>query len=737
MVKAFIEKAKASYWLQCMLNSYSLMFFSLNNIFAIIILVVTFFSPFVGLCGFSAIVLINVFAYYIGFNREEIKTGLFGFNALFLGMALGHEFSFNSTFVILFLSAILLLLLITVWLKGLLATYNLPFLSFPFIIAYWLVSLAASNFTNIHLDESHIYTINEEARNQSYFYYQFIHSLDNVDIFPFALTFFKTLAGTFFQTSVMGGMLIAAGLLYFSRIAFSLSIIGFFFAYFFYSVFGADVNDLNYNLLGANFIFLAIGIGCFFLIPNTQSYLSVIILTPVLLLMSLALAKLLAVFQLKAYSLSFSVVCTAFLFVLNQRMFSNFLHLVTVQYFSAEKTIYKYLNSIQRFKNEHLYKIVLPFWGEWHVSQGYDGKITHLGDWSKALDFDIIDSKNNTYREPASYREGFSRENFYCYNKEIMAPYDGYVYDIINTVNENDVGDMDTEHNWGNTIILNHLNGLFSQISHIKKDSFNVFIGQYVTKGTYLATCGNSGRSPEPHIHFQLQTIPTVGAKTMAYPISYFIERVGTQKFLHISEVPKEGTLISNVQVNELLTIAFSFLPGQKISFQKENSSELINWEVLTDAFNRTYIYCAQSKSYAYFINDGIMLYFTDFEGDHDSLLFNFYLAAYRQLLGYYENIKISDNVPLIHFNRKWIKFFQDFVAPFYLFTKANHTSTFTYTDNLYAPQKLIISAEVEARAINYVFKKVNFELELKDHKIHRFTIHNKNKTETYLYITN
>ncbi|MGZ4156453.1 MAG: M23 family metallopeptidase, partial [Bacteroidia bacterium] len=342
--------------------------------------------------------------------------------------------------------------------------------------------------------------------------------------------------------------------------------------------------------------------------------------------------------------------------------------------------------------------------------------------------------KSNTYREPANVKD-FSREYFYCYNKEITAPYDGYVYDIINTVEENDVGDVNTDQNWGNTVIINHLNGLFSQISHIKKDSFNIFIGQYITKGTFLATCGNSGRSPEPHIHFQLQTIPTVGAKTLEYPISYFIERNGQEKTLKISEVPKEGSFISNVQVNELLITGFSFLPGQKISFQKENSNNVIQWEVFTDAWNRTYIYCEQSKSYAYFVNDGVMLYFTDFEGDHKSLLFHFYLAVYRQLLGYYENIKIKDNVPLIHFNNKLIQFFQDFVAPFYLFTKANYSSTFTYADNIYAPQKLIIAAAIENKLINYTFKKLNFELELKDNKIHRFTIHNKNKTESYLLV--
>ncbi len=725
---------KSNYWLQCLLNSYSLMFFSLNNVFAAIIILVTFFTPVVGLCGFLAVVLINVSAYIMGFNRDEIKNGLFGFNALFLGLSLGYEYSYNITFVILFITSILILLLITVWLKGLFAIHNLSFLSFPFIFAYWIISLAASNFTNIQLDESHIFAINEIAKSQSSYWYQLIHSIDDISLFPFALSFFKTLAGTFFQTSILGGMLIAFGLLYFSRIAFSLSVIGFCLAYLFYSFFGADVNDLN--LLGSNFIFIAIAIGCFFLIPNSYSYITVIILVPILLFVSLSLNKVLFIFQLKAYTLSFSIVCTTFLYSLNQRWFHNYLHLATLQYFSAEKTIYKYLNSLQRFKNEHLYKLALPFFGEWNVSQGYNGKITHLGDWSKALDFVIVDSKSNTYKEPKSAREGFSRDNFYCYNKEVFAPYDGYVYTIINTVEENDVGDVDTEHNWGNTIIINHLNGLFSQISHIKKDSFGVFVGQYVTKGTYLATCGNSGRSPEPHIHFQLQTIPTVGAPTLEYPISYFIERTGLEKKLRISEVPKEGSFISNVQVNQLLAFGFSFLPGQKIVFKNETVGAFINWEVFTDAYNKTYIYCDESKSYAYFVNDGVMFYFTDFEGDNSSVLFHFYLAAYRQLLGYYENMPISDSVPLIHFNRKWIQFFQDFVAPFYVFTKANYTSKFTYVDDVYAPQKLIIKSEVEAKLINYTFKKIHFEMELKDQKFHRFTIHHKNKSESFINIS-
>ena len=187
--------------------------------------------------------------------------------------------------------------------------------------------------------------------------------------------------------------------------------------------------------------------------------------------------------------------------------------------------------------------------------------------------------------------------------------------------------------------------------------------------------------------------------------------------------------------VNELLIIAFSLLPGKTLQLKKENSDQHINWEVFTDAYNRAYIYCKYSSSYAYFVNDGTMFYFTDFEGDKRSLLFHFYLAVYRQLLGYYDKIKITDNIPLIHFNNRIVKLFQDFLAPFYLFTKAEFSSNFTFVDNVYAPQRIIINSAIKATITNITFKKNNYELELKDSKIQRFTIKAKNKTETYFFI--
>ena len=148
-MKATAEKIEDNYWVQCILNSYSLIFFSLNPVFAATILLITFFSPPVGVSGLLAVISVNILAYALGFNREEIQKGIFGFNALFMGLALGYEYSFNFTFVLLFLTSVFFLLMITVWLKGFLAIYNLPFLTMPFLITYWIISLSTSTLTKL------------------------------------------------------------------------------------------------------------------------------------------------------------------------------------------------------------------------------------------------------------------------------------------------------------------------------------------------------------------------------------------------------------------------------------------------------------------------------------------------------------------------------------------------------------------------------------------------------------
>ena len=71
----------------------------------------------------------------------------------------------------------------------------------------------------------------------------------------------------------------------------------------------------------------------------------------------------------------------------------------------------------------------------------------------------------------------------------------------------------------GNTVIIKHAEGLYSKLCHLQKDSVNVKAGDNVYCGQVIGRVGNSGRSPYPHLHFQLQSTQYIGSKTLKYPL--------------------------------------------------------------------------------------------------------------------------------------------------------------------------------------------------------------------------
>ena len=588
--------------------------------------------------------------------------------------------------------------------------------------------LGAGAFSLLHIQEQYAYSQNLTATLEQSSVYLFAHSLDQIPIPDILLSFFKTLSATFFQNSVLAGILIASGLLYFSRIAFSLSLLGFFTAYLFFKLVGVDTILLTQYLVGSNFIFLSIAIGGFYLVPSKWSYFWVILLVPVLSIFMISLEKWMIIFQLKTFTLSFSLVVILFLFFVNNRLFQKFFQMVSIQYYSAEKTIYKHLSSTRRLKNLNLARFSLPFWGSWKVSQGYQGKITHLGPWAHALDFVIVDGQDKTYKYP-----GAECNDFFSYNKPVVAPLDGYIYDIVSSQQDNLINNVNTQENWGNTIVINHANGLFSQLSHLKPDSVKVAVGEYVTKGTVLALCGNSGRSPEPHLHFQVQLTPKIGEVTYPYPIAYYIKTENGKQEICTYSIPKENDLISNVDVNVVLAEAYNLQPGKTLRLQNENNHEdYFEWKIVTDAWNRTMIYCAKSKSTLWFINDGTMFYCYDFEGDRKSLLFDFYLANYRIFLATYQDIKINDTYPIHVFsNRIWL-LIQDFLAPFYQFLKVKFAKE-VLIDEENDSGSYIIKSRVSGQVLNYITRSKEFELFINEKGITSFHVRNKNVKTYYL----
>ncbi|NNU34138.1 peptidoglycan DD-metalloendopeptidase family protein [Mucilaginibacter sp. S1162] len=309
---------------------------------------------------------------------------------------------------------------------------------------------------------------------------------------------FRALSAVLFQNSVLAGIIISIGLLIHSRINFSLLVLAFMSACLLNNLTSTYADGISYYHLGSNMIMAAGAIGSFFLIPSVRSYLWALVSIPISFLLINGLSRLFGVYDLPIFSLPFCIVTLLFLCFFRLRISAGKLQLTILQHYSPERNLYQYLNGKERPGDLNYFNLNLPFMGVWTVSQGYDGSITHKADWGKALDFVIEDEEHQTYKYP-----GTRLEHFYCYNKPVLACGDGVVEEVVNHVEDNALGEVNTIENWGNSVVIKHLTGLYSKVSHLKKNSIKVKPGDFVKQGDMLGMCGNSGRSPEPHLHFQ------------------------------------------------------------------------------------------------------------------------------------------------------------------------------------------------------------------------------------------
>lgn len=709
------------------LNSYSIIFFSDKIIFALILLFVSFFDIFSGLCGLVAVITTNLTAEFLGFDRNKIRKGFYGFNSLLLGIGVGLHMEMNWAVLLLILLASVMTLFSLVTLERVLDKYYVPYLSLPLLLSFWIITLASREIPMLAISTRDIYFVNYVYALGGEKVIDIYKWWNTVGISTSLRTYFLSMGGIFFQQKLLSGIVISIGLFYYSRIGFSLSLLGFYTAFFFHQLIGINVSHLPFADIGLNFILTSIAIGGYFIIPSKSSYIWTIVLIPIITLVSYAFHQILAPWGLVVYSLPFNIIVISFLIVIKARIYkTGNLTEVDVQSASPEINLYNFVNNNHRYRDKVYFSLRLPFFGEWTVSQGHNGEITHKDKWQYAWDFVIRDFDHHTYS-----REGVSLEDYHCYNKAVLAPSDGIVEEVVDGIPDNLIGDINLESNWGNSIIIKHSDGFYSQLSHLKPYSFKVAKGDWIKAGQMIATCGNSGRSPEPHLHFQLQALPIVGAETVDYPLGYYLKKEIRNLTFKSYSKPELHDMVSNLEVNPLMKNAFHFLPGQKIKFEVDikGKRSIAEWEAITDIYNVSYIYCRQSNSYAYYSNDERVFYFYNFVGSKSSLLYYFFLATYKTPLGFYKNLNIEDTIAINHVYTKLGLIFQDFVAPFYIFLKADFNLVYTDKDDEINPSLLTFNSSVIKSFLGYKTESVKFEISVSKNGINEITVLLKHKT--------
>ncbi len=726
-MKLSFSRSFSDHFLSSVLNSYSQVFFSDHRGFALLLLLVTFFDPWAGAAGLMAVLTTSAVALIMNFNRETIAKGLYGFNSLLVGLGLGVYFAMSWQLVFIIMLSAIFALFISVALQGIIGKYGLPFLSVPFLLVIWTFSLAANTFTALGISERGIFTYNVLFGMGGFTLLNLYLSISEISIPEMPRVFFISLSAIFFQYNVLAGMLIALGILLFSRIAFTLGILGFAFAFGFYEITGANVTALDYSYIGFNYILTSIALGGFFLVPSPRSYAGVMVMVPLVAILTISLNMVFIHFRLPVYSLPFNIATLLFLYVLKFRVgYSSKLSEVFFQFNSPEKNLYTFLNNRQRFRFHHLVQLKLPFYGIWSVSQGHNGEHTHKSAWRYAWDFIIVDKNGMQYKNEGDYPE-----DYYCFNKPVLAPALGVVEKVVSDVQDNKIGDVNIRENWGNTVIIKHADFVYTKLSHLKMDSVVVKEGDTVKPGKVIGKCGNSGRSPYPHLHFQVQATPHIGSETIDYIISnYVVYRDGEIDFVSHNS-PEKDQLVSNVEANPLLASTFNFIPGQKLEFNVQGHPSItrIEWEIHVNPQNQAYIYCSLSNTVAYFETNGSLFYFTRFYGKKDGLLYLFFLGAYKIQKGFYKGLELTDQYPLhLVFPARWL-WLQDFISPFFVYAQSHYRLVYQSLDDTLGAQKILLQSEAVNSSGRKLLNRTRFEIEIGSCGINRFSITGNKQT--------
>ncbi len=178
--------------------------------------------------------------------------------------------------------------------------------------------------------------------------------------------------------------------------------------------------------------------------------------------------------------------------------------------------------------------LILPLRGKIFVWEGHDfyahhlrvplgsRKVQKLGITANSNDFSgdfiYLDEQGHNYHDDPR-----KLENWYSYGRAIYAPGAGVVVGVANDIPENwfeDAGATKIGYpklpagkdpkDIGNFVLINHQNGEFSLLVHMKPGSIVVKAGDHLQPGQMLGRIGFTGDSIFPHLHYSLMDGPEV-----------------------------------------------------------------------------------------------------------------------------------------------------------------------------------------------------------------------------------
>jgi hypothetical protein len=187
-------------------------------------------------------------------------------------------------------------------------------------------------------------------------------------------------------------------------------------------------------------------------------------------------------------------------------------------------------------------------WDFSHVTIKRLGLLSNAGRYS--LDLVIANASGQFYTG-----DGVKREDYFSYGTPVVAPGDGIVVASAgNSSNEPTNPTMESFRRdpmftiYGNYVVIDHGNGEFSQLGHLKQGSVTVRQGEKVRQGQKIGEAGASGTSLFPHLHYQLVDRPGIDAEGLPARFDGVVRLLGSTRKAANDGWIDSGDLVESVR---------------------------------------------------------------------------------------------------------------------------------------------------------------------------------------------
>ncbi|MFZ4766530.1 MAG: urea transporter, partial [Roseimicrobium sp.] len=589
-------------------RAYAILFFSSNVRFGWWLLAVGMLQPSLGLCGLFGVVVAAALAWWLGYDRALLRTGFSLFNPMLTCLTVGwlhHCHQFNAP--------VLALLLIVAAVGGFfLSTGMHAWVGWHFgISAHSLPSVVGAY--GLYLMAHSLYGPPLPPPQATVVW------LDMPFLPPLWQGLFQAFGSMAFQARALPGVLVFVGLAWTSPLSALVATGAYATGVAVLVVLGVPPELAGATMGGYNFVLIGIELGASYFITSGPSLLLASLGCVVCACTGLALGAALPYFALPPSALPYNLVLLMLIYALHLRGTAGALVPSPAPGAMPEEAARQVRLQALRFPDLAKPALSLPFDAPRIVTQGFAGPLTHRGRWQHALDFEA------EVRATRHRSSGESLEDFHLFGTAVLAPCSGYVAYVDNQVADNAPGQNNPDQKWGNCVILYSDAGYYVMLAHLKQGSVKVEPGQRVLKGEELAQCGNSGRSPVPHLHLQIQPTGYFGAPTLPFCLKHFIETGpdGGSVF-RTSGVPDAMVTVRPATPNAALAeVLGGLLPGQYRYRLTDHTQR--TWEETVElTFDEWGRFRFRSRrhgaQFVAFFSDGVF-YTNEFQGPGDSVL--------------------------------------------------------------------------------------------------------------------